>query len=91
MEAVEIDVYKMIADQGLEVYPIGSKAEADSFPKGVLGVIIIIDLTTFLAFNHFLLFLFPLSFPLYLLILNSHWQGLLSYTSSSITGPSLKK
>lgn len=37
MEAVGIDVFKMIADQGWEVYPIRSRAEADSFPKGVLA------------------------------------------------------
>ena len=33
MEAVGIDVYKMVALAGWEIYPIGSGAKRDKYPK----------------------------------------------------------
>jgi len=42
MEAVGIDVYKMIASAGWSVYPIGSDAKPDEIPCGVLAGIIIV-------------------------------------------------
>jgi len=43
MEAVGIDVYRMVAEAGWEIYPIGSGAKADEVPKGTLAGIIIIQ------------------------------------------------
>jgi len=42
MEAVGIDVYKMIISAGWNVYPIGSDAKPDEIPCGVLAGIIIV-------------------------------------------------
>jgi len=42
MEAVGIDVYKMIASAGWDVYPIGSNAKPCDIPNGVLAGIIIV-------------------------------------------------
>jgi len=42
MEAVGIDVYKMIAQAGWDIYPIASRAKAEDIPKGTLVGIIII-------------------------------------------------
>lgn len=42
MEAVGIDVYKMIAHAGWEIYPIASGTKAEEIPKGTLTGIIII-------------------------------------------------
>ena len=42
MEAVGIDVYKMIAQAGWDIYPIASGAKAEDVPKGTLAGIIII-------------------------------------------------
>lgn len=42
MEAVGIDVYKMVAQAGWDIYPIGSNAEAKDIPKGTLAGLIII-------------------------------------------------
>ncbi|MBW1849272.1 MAG: hypothetical protein JRJ27_19575, partial [Deltaproteobacteria bacterium] len=43
MEAVGIDVYKMVAICGWDIYPIGSSAKPDNVPKGTLAGIIIIQ------------------------------------------------
>jgi hypothetical protein len=43
MEAVGIDVCKMIAAAGWDVYPIGSDALPPAIPKGTLAGIIIIQ------------------------------------------------
>ena len=43
MEAVGIDVYKMVAQSGWDIYPIGSNAEAKDIPKGTLAGLIIIN------------------------------------------------
>lgn len=43
MEAVGIDVFKLVAAQGWEIYPIGSGAEADCVPKGTLVGIVIVQ------------------------------------------------
>lgn len=43
MEAVGIDVYKMIAAAGWDVYPIGSGAKACDVPKGTLAGIVIVQ------------------------------------------------
>ncbi len=43
MEAVGIDVYKMVASAGWDIYPIGSGAKAEDMPKGTLAGIIIIQ------------------------------------------------
>jgi len=42
MEAVGIDVYKMIVSAGWSVFPIGSDARPDEIPCGVLAGIIIV-------------------------------------------------
>ncbi|MBW2092991.1 MAG: DUF2284 domain-containing protein [Deltaproteobacteria bacterium] len=42
MEAVGIDVYKMVAAQGWDIYPIGSDAQPEDFPKGNLAGIVIV-------------------------------------------------
>lgn len=42
MEAVGIDVFKMVAQAGWEIYPIGSNAEAIEVPKGTLAGLIIV-------------------------------------------------
>ena len=43
MEAVGIDVYKMVAQSGWDIYPIGSSAKPEEIPKGTLAGIIIIQ------------------------------------------------
>lgn len=43
MEAVGIDVFKLVAAQGWEIYPIGSGAEAGCVPKGTLVGIVIVQ------------------------------------------------
>ncbi|MHC1724897.1 MAG: DUF2284 domain-containing protein [Syntrophobacteraceae bacterium] len=43
MEAVGIDVYKMTAQAGWEIYPIGSGAKAENVPKGTLAGIVIVQ------------------------------------------------
>lgn len=43
MEAVGIDVYKMIAAAGWDVYPIGSDARPGNIPKGTLAGIVVIQ------------------------------------------------
>lgn len=43
MEAVGIDVYKLVAQLGWEIYPIGSDAKAEDIPKGTLAGIVIVD------------------------------------------------
>jgi predicted metal-binding protein len=43
MEAVGIDVYKMVAEAGWDIYPIGSSAKAEDIPKGTLAGIIIVQ------------------------------------------------
>jgi len=42
MEAVGMDVYKMFAQAGWDIYPIASKAKVEDTPKGTLAGIIII-------------------------------------------------
>ncbi|MHA2393073.1 MAG: DUF2284 domain-containing protein [Promethearchaeota archaeon] len=42
MEAVGIDVYKMVAQSGWDIYPIGSNADAADIPKGTLAGLIIV-------------------------------------------------
>ena len=42
MEAVGIDVYKMIAAAGWDVYPIGSNTKPSDIPKGVLAGIVVV-------------------------------------------------
>ncbi len=42
MEAVGIDVYRMVASQGWDIYPIGSDAEPADVPNGTLTGIVII-------------------------------------------------
>jgi len=42
MEAVGIDVYRMVASQGWDIYPIGSDAEPEDMPKGTLAGIVVI-------------------------------------------------
>ena len=42
MEAVGIDVYKMVDLAGWDIYPIGSNAKPSDMPKGVLAGIIIV-------------------------------------------------
>ncbi|MBW1711315.1 MAG: DUF2284 domain-containing protein, partial [Deltaproteobacteria bacterium] len=42
MEAVGIDVYKMVASQGWDIYPIGSDARPEDIPKGTLAGIVIV-------------------------------------------------
>lgn len=43
MEAVGIDVFKMVAREGWDIYPIGSDAKPDDIPKGTLAGIIIVQ------------------------------------------------
>ena len=43
MEAVGIDVYKMVALAGWDIYPIGSGAKAQDIPKGTLAGIVIVQ------------------------------------------------
>ena len=43
MEAVGIDVYKMVALAGWDIYPIGSGAKAEDVPKGTLAGIVIVQ------------------------------------------------
>lgn len=43
MEAVGIDVYKMVARAGWDIYPIGSGATADRVPKGTLAGVVIVQ------------------------------------------------
>jgi predicted metal-binding protein len=43
MEAVGIDVYKMAARAGWDIYPIGSNAKPEDQPKGTLAGIIIVQ------------------------------------------------
>jgi predicted metal-binding protein len=43
MEAVGIDVYRMVAKAGWEIYPIGSGAKPGDIPKGTLAGIIIVQ------------------------------------------------
>jgi predicted metal-binding protein len=42
MEAVGIDVYRMVISAGWNIYPIGSDAKPDEFPCGILAGIIIV-------------------------------------------------
>jgi len=42
MEAVGIDVFKMVGLAGWDIYPIGSNAKPSDMPKGVLAGIIIV-------------------------------------------------
>lgn len=43
MEAVGIDVYKMAARAGWDIYPIGSGARPEDMPKGTLAGIVIVQ------------------------------------------------
>ena len=43
MEAVGIDVYRMAAEIGWDIYPIGSSAKAEDIPKGTLAGIVIVQ------------------------------------------------
>jgi predicted metal-binding protein len=43
MEAVGIDVYKMVAAAGWDIYPIGSNAKPQDMPKGTLAGIVIVQ------------------------------------------------
>ena len=43
MEAVGIDVYKMVAEAGWEIYPIGSNARPEDIPKGTFAGIVIVQ------------------------------------------------
>lgn len=43
MEAVGIDVYRMVAEAGWDIYPIGSGARAAAVPKGTLAGIVIVQ------------------------------------------------
>ncbi|MEJ2672412.1 MAG: DUF2284 domain-containing protein [Deltaproteobacteria bacterium] len=43
MEAVGIDVYKMAATAGWDIYPIGSGAQPEDMPKGTLAGIVIVQ------------------------------------------------
>ena len=43
MEAVGIDVYKMTAQAGWGIYPIGSGAKPEDMPKGTLAGIVIVQ------------------------------------------------
>jgi predicted metal-binding protein len=42
MEAVGIDVFKMVGQAGWDIYPIGSNAKPCDMPKGVLAGIVIV-------------------------------------------------
>jgi predicted metal-binding protein len=43
MEAVGIDVYKMVTAAGWDIYPIGSNAKPEDMPKGTLAGIVIVQ------------------------------------------------
>jgi predicted metal-binding protein len=43
MEAVGINVYKMTAEAGWDIYPIGSHADAKETPKAVLAGIVVVE------------------------------------------------
>ncbi len=43
MEAVGMDVYKMVAQAGWDIYPIGSGAKPAEIPKGTLAGIVIVQ------------------------------------------------
>jgi predicted metal-binding protein len=43
MEAVGIDVYKMVTQAGWDIYPIGSGAKPGEIPKGTLAGIVILQ------------------------------------------------
>ncbi len=43
MEAVGINVYKMVASAGWDIYPVGSNAKPEEIPKGTLAGIIIVQ------------------------------------------------
>jgi hypothetical protein len=43
MEAVGIDVYRMVVSAGWDIYPIGSNAKPEEIPCGVLAGIIIVQ------------------------------------------------
>ena len=43
MEAVGIDVYKMVAEADWDIYPIGSGAKPEEIPKGTLAGIVIVQ------------------------------------------------
>jgi predicted metal-binding protein len=43
MEAVGINVYKMVASAGWEIFPIGKNVSADHVPKAILAGIIVIQ------------------------------------------------
>ena len=43
MEAVGMDVYRMVADAGWDIYPIGSGAKPEDIPKGTLAGIVIVQ------------------------------------------------
>jgi len=43
MEAVGIDVYRLVASVGWDIYPIGSGAKPEDMPKGTLAGIIIVE------------------------------------------------
>ncbi len=42
MEAVGIDVYRMVVSAGWDIYPIGSNAKPDQIPHGTLAGIVIV-------------------------------------------------
>ena len=42
MEAVGIDVFRMAASAGWDIYPIGSNAKPEDIPKGTLAGIVIV-------------------------------------------------
>lgn len=41
MEAVGIDLYRMTAAAGWEIYPIGTRAAADKSPTAVLACLVV--------------------------------------------------
>ena len=43
MEAVGIDVYRMVAEADWDIYPIGSGAKIEDIPKGTLAGIVIVQ------------------------------------------------
>ncbi len=43
MEAVGIDVYKLVAASGWDIYPVGGNAKPEQIPKGTLAGIIIVQ------------------------------------------------
>jgi len=43
MEAVGIDVYRMAASAGWDIYPIGSNAKPEDMPKGTLAGIVVVE------------------------------------------------